>query len=210
MSSKLSKWSVVLLCAMGLISCSSNKESDIIDVTSKTYKLASVQWKIGEGDGVEVIEKEYPVEVFTNTEDVEILLEIDVLKDVEETSLFVCKEVPSELQNGINPEALVSVPSEFSLLSDRYSYLMGGSQAPVVLNTKSILESSRSMISTTQLPKNTKMTINKTVFFNKIQATYLLRFVEEGEGFDSFEVEGKWTGMLFANIERNVVFEEVK
>ena len=210
MKRKLLNGSVVWLLALSFLACSSDRnEMEPNEGVTKTYKLASVQWKIGEDDGLEVIEQAYPVAVYSNPGDDEMPIEIDILKDVEETSHFIFTEVSKEVEQALNLATWVSVPTEIFLLSDRYSYLTGGSQAPVVLNTKSTIESSRSMTSTTQLAKRTKMTIDKTVFFNKIQATCLLRFVEEGDGFDSFEVEGKWIGVLFANIERRVVFTDL-
>jgi hypothetical protein len=199
---------IAFLPTLCFISCSKDNKDEIVK-NDKTYKLGSIMWKLDEGNGQEIIEQELPEEVFSNNGNTTKTIYITPLEKIEETSCFQSENTET-LNKWAGRNILVSVPSEFSLLSSEYKYFAGGVKAPLFAGEKVKLQPTTEMTEHSDLQPNIKMTYKATVYLKKITATYTVRFVEDGKGFDSFEVTGKWTGLFFYNIKENITFNDIK
>jgi len=206
---KINAFKLILtaILAVFLVSCNNDENEELQD--NKKYTLASIQWKLAEGDGLEIVEKQIPKEVFRNDGNLPMPVVIKPIEKIEETSYFECDDM--EFLNKWGGEDLfVSVPSEFSLLSDSYGYFAGGVQAPLYAGEKVRLKPTIHMQDSTNLPPNTEFSYEATVNMKKITATFSARFVTEDGGYDSFEVTGKWIGILFNNISERGVYNDIK
>lgn len=196
---------IAFLPTLCFVSCS----KDEILKNDKTYKLGSIMWKLDEGNGQEIIEQELPEEVFYNTGNTTKTIYITPLEKIKETSCFQSENIET-LNKWAGRNVFVSVPSEFSLLSSEYKYFAGGVKAPLFAGEEVKLQPTTEMTEHSDLQPNIRMTYKATVYLKKITATYTARFVEDGEGFDSFEIKGKWTGLFFNNVTENITYNDIK
>jgi len=197
------------------ISCSSDNDNidDMVEAP-KDYKLVSIMWKmdVESGDGLEIISQKIPTKIYSNNGNTEIPVEIKPLDEIEQTSYFGCEnkdiDFLSKWREANNLQ--VSVPSEPSLLSDRYSYIVGGNETIIDFMKKSDVEKTTEITDATKLPPNTKMTYDATIYLKKITATYCMEFATEDNPYNSIKVVGKWTGTFFNNIESRTVYDYIK
>lgn len=199
---------VLCLFVASFVSCSSNDDPEVPEI-EKNYKLVSVMWRLEEGDGIEIVEKKLPEKVFSNKTGTNVTVSIDPSDQFDETSYFQCDDT-LRLNKGAGENVLVSVPTEYSLLSSEYSYFQGGVSAPLLAGTEKKVESALSFLHETEVASNVKLTYNATVYLRKITATFLARFVSDDGMSDEYEIKGKWSGCFFNNIEEAIVYDDIK
>ncbi len=190
-----------------LISCSNDPD---LPKENKTYTFHSIMWKLeegeGEGEGKEIIsEKKYSTFFNHLSRPIEATYE-PLIKDY---SYFHDSEDVELFSKSVGEDYIVSIPSEISLLSSNYVYC-SGKEAPLRIGEKVELEPSTKVKESTTLSPQSKLSINSTVYYNKITATYRIRLVADDDSFDYKDIHGKWTGAFFRNMESRSVIEEIK
>ncbi len=188
-----------------LISCSNDPD---LPEENKTYTFHSIKWKLEEGDKQEIIEEHKSISIHNNVDEPAIITNKseDYIKDY---SHFHNSEDAELLTQLMGEDYIVSIPSEISLLSSDYVYY-SGKEAPLRIGEKVELEPSTKVKESTTLPPHCKLTINMTLYQNKMTATYCIRLVADDDSFDYKEIYGKWTGTLFRNMDSSFVLEEIK
>lgn len=193
MKTHLLKLSILLFTVVAFSSC----DNDDDPIAEKTYRLYSVAWYLEEGDGDVIVKKELPERVLTNTSDTKQIVSVG-FQDVfeRESSLFECKEKET-LNKWVGEDFYISIPPFDHSLSSIRSYLTGDLKAPFCVGEESAVMPERILNSSIVLNPNQKLTLNASIEMKEVTATFVARFVEEGEqGNDSFEIKGKWTGKL--------------
>lgn len=195
-----------LFLSIGFASCSND---DLIDDEqgSKSYELIAIQWKLNETDGQSIVEKKIPEYHFRNDSDSIIEVVIEPLKNLQGSSIFTFNDSPTYANLNYS-EVEVSIPEDLSLLSQGYSYIVGGVKVPLT-QEKSSFPFSTDIKSSFTLTKRTKLTSNYTIFLRKNNATFLATFKEISTG-ETLELNGTWTGMFFNNSEGESVLEEIE
>ena len=197
---------LLLLIVICFISCS--KENEEIEAT-KTYQFSSLQWRLEEGDGQEIIAVQVPEQTYVNEGSTPVKVKIDRLKDINFSSFFKTDQMET-LNKWAGTDVEVSIPSEFSLLSSQYRYFTGGVTAPLIAGKEIPIQPGITITEETDLPPRTKMTYKATVYVKKITASYLATFVSQEKTPDYMEVKGKWNGLFFNNTEAKTVFDDIK
>lgn len=187
------------------ISCSNDKE---LPEENKTYTFHSIMWKLEEGDKQEVIEDHKSI-FFQNNSNETISATHNSSDYIKDYSHFHDSEEAELLSKLMSEDYIVSIPSEIDLLSSNYVYYTG-KDAPLRIGEKVELEPSSWFEESTTLPPNCKLTINTTIYQNKITATYRIRLVANDDSFDYKDIYGKWTGAFLRNMESSSVVEEIK
>ncbi|MGV8091208.1 MAG: hypothetical protein AB2L24_05010 [Mangrovibacterium sp.] len=192
------------LCFVFIVSCSDDDEL----VENKAYELKEISWTLKDGDGQEIIEKQLPEQVFRNEGNTRMPVSINPLEGLEGTSRFYSDDAKTFTElNGT--DVLVSVPSEVELLSfSGCKYFVGGVKVPFILDEASFPFSTEIEVSA-ELTPYTEMRYGATVYLKKITATYYARFGEK-DGMDSYDIEGKWTGIFFHTIESFTLYDDIK
>lgn len=196
---------LISLLFSGFTSCSSDDELDIPEKES-TYTFQSIKWCLEEGDGCEELEKNVH-NTFYNYEAEAVDITVNPLEKVKDYSYFHNNEDTELLKQLTGDSLMVSIPSEFSLLSTQYGYFLGKT-APLYIGKQVDLDPTFRTEKTTTLAPKTKMTEDHTIYQNKITATYIISFFSEDLGYK--EIKGKWTGVFFKNLTGNTLFEEIK
>ncbi|MDR2950614.1 MAG: hypothetical protein LBV71_15615 [Prevotella sp.] len=174
---------------------------------SNAYRFYSIMWKLDDGDGLEVLDYKTH-EVFYNNENKDINIVFESMEEVEDYSYFHETENAELLKKLLGKDSIVSIPSEYNYLFSDYSSF-SGTEAPLRIGEKVKLHPLMAAASVTRLPPNCKLTQDRTVYQDKITATYSIRFVSKKDWFDYKEIQGKWTGVFFRDIEENPVVEEI-
>lgn len=185
------KKSFIILLAIFFVACSNDNENPL----DKQYELFSVEWKLGEGDGEEIIKKELPDQEFKNTGEETVKIKFSSTDEMDETSQFK-SNAPNAFPNFFGGTIEIPITDTAHILSDSYSYLMSSIRAPYQ-SEKAILEPTRVITEETELHPKCKITYKRTVDIRKITASYRICFVEKTSG-ESYEVEGKWIGEFYA------------
>lgn len=181
------KASLLLIFILSFSACSNN------DKKVTDYELQYVMWKLGDGDGVEYLEKEIKPIDYTNPTAESIYVSFSESDQVEETSQFFIKD--PTLLNTIKENYLeVPITNEESILNDDFGYLVGNFKAPFDAN-ENILPPTVVATSKLELAPNTKVAINGIIKLKKITASYKA-ILKEANSQNVIEVEGKWTGVF--------------
>lgn len=195
--------SICLLCCM---SCSDPVEDEIPQ--EKHYELSSIRWKLEEGDGQEIVEKEVPEQVFRNEGNTPMPLCLYPLEGIDDMSCFYSdneEEFAALTQQGIE----VILPREIELLSTtEYKYMGSGIKAPFQLKEVA-LAAATTLKDSTDVAPHCELRYKATVSQKRITATYYARFVDESS-FDSYELKGKWVGLFFNGIHTETTLDEIK
>lgn len=197
---------LLLLIVIGCLSCS--KENEEMEVT-KTYRFSSLQWRLEEGDGQEILAVQLPEQTYLNEGSTPIKVEIDRLKGINFFSFFKTDQM-EKLNKWTGNDVTVSVPSEFSLLSSQYSYFTGEVTAPLIAGKEFPIQTGTTITEGTNLQPGTKMTYKATIYLKKITASYLATFVIEGKNPDYAEVRGKWSGEFFDHTNAEIKFDNIQ
>lgn len=189
-----------------LFSCSSDDEKSPEE--DKNYVFSSIMWRLEEGDGAEEVIVNIPEEVVTNTGNTTKKVTFKSVDWVKETSEFEYEDA-EKFNNFFGSEIMVSVPTEYRILSSKYGYYTGR-KAPLVADEEFVMDPETKIEDTLDLPPNTKITYSGSIKYNKVRASYLIRLEEENNSFDYIEITGKWTGLVFSNMEKSIVASEIK
>lgn len=204
---------IILFLLTGcFVSCSSD-DDDVSGEDPKEYRLVSIKWKLDKetGDGVEIISVKLNEKTVNNNTSINQPVEYNPLETVKQTSYFEYESKDAEFLNKWMPENIEAIiPTEPVILSSRYSYMATGIRAPLELQKEREVGMTTKISYSTELPPNTSITYGGTVYFKKITATYCLQFSKEDNGFVEIEVEGKWTGIIYDNLESNTTVNEIK
>lgn len=194
-------------CILGWMACSN--ENDDLTENKKNYTFSSILWKLGEGDGIETIAHEIPEEIFRNKGSEAKQICVTPLKSINETSIFQFENT-EDFNKWVGEDLLVYVPFYLEGLSSEYSNCIGIERVPLFAGKEFELHAAPEMKDCTKLPPNLQLSYKATIYLKKITATCLIRFVEEKNKNDYVEIEGKWTGILFKNMESHTAFQEIK
>ena len=195
-----------LLFSIGFVSCSSDDSINDEEQGLKSYELISIQWKLNETDGQSILEKKIPEFHFRNDTDTIMEVVIAPLENLQGSSIFKFNDSLTFAELTYS-EVQVSITKELSLLSEDYSYLVGGVKVPLT-QEESSFPFSLHLTDSFALTKGTKLTSNYTVFLRKNKATFLATFKEPTTG-ETLELDGTWTGVFFNNLEEKSVIEEI-
>lgn len=203
---RINKLLIGLLFSIGFISCQSD-EILIEDVeTAKSYEFISIEWKLAETDGQRIVEEEVPEYYFRNDSDTTMEINIEPLNDMQGSSIFIFFDSLAFKELNYT-ELEVSIPSELSLLSERYSYLSGGVKVPLA-EEETFFPFSWHFKDSLMLNPRSTLTSNYTLFFRKNKASFLVTFREKTSGH-ILELKGRWTGLFFNNIVGESVINEI-
>lgn len=181
------KASLLLIFILSFSACSDN-DKEVTD-----YELQYVMWKLGDGDGVEYLEKEIKPIEYTNPTAESIYVSFSESDQVEETSQFFIED--PTLLNTVKENYLeVPITNAESILNDDFGYLVGNYKAPFDAN-ENILPPTTIVTSKLELAPNTKMAINGIIKLKKITASYKA-ILKESNSQNVIEVEGKWIGIF--------------
>lgn len=203
---KFTKLFIGLFLSIGLVACSSDDTITDEEQGLKSYELISIQWKLNEADGPHIIEKKIPEFHFRNETDTIMEVVIEPLKNLKGSSIFKFNDSVTFTEINYS-EAQVSITRELSLLSEEYSYLVGGVKVPLT-EEKSFFPFTWNFTDSFTLNKGTKLTSNYTVFLRKNKASFLATFKETSTG-ETVELDGTWTGLFFNNVEEKSLVEEI-
>ena len=186
-----------LFLSIILVSCHSD-ESLIDDEQSlKSYELISIEWKLDETDGQSIVEERIPAFHFRNDADTSMPIILEPLKDWQGSSIFKFNDSLAFTKLNYK-EVNVSITKELSLLSERYSYLLGGVSVPLTQEESFFPFSDYVELSLMLNPQST-LTTNYTLFLRKNKASFLATFKENNTG-EILELKGTWTGLFFNNL----------
>lgn len=195
-------FAILLFLTSCFVSCSNDSDSIIDDggiiEEPKSYRMASIQWKLGENDSVEhVIKKEK--EVIYNYEDTAKLVEYYTLGEVRQTSYFQCEEKDLEfLRKWLDKDLLVTVPISPESLTSEYSSWSGVGKAPLEFMKENDIDLETTKVhSKIKLSPKSKITVDRTLFFKKAIATFRIKFVAEEDKSEVVEIVGKWKGLIY-------------
>ncbi len=180
------KISFLLIFILSLSACSDDKEVP-------NYELQHIMWKLGEGDGVEYLEKKIKPLVYTNptTESRNVIF--DETDEIEETSQFYIDD--PILLNTVK-EKFIEVPitDTTSFLDKEYGYLVSNLKVPFDIN-ENILPPRIVATSSFEIKPNMQVSMEGIIKLKKITAYYkaILKDIDNGS---SIEIEGKWVGVF--------------
>lgn len=194
-------------CIFGWMAC--NNENEDLTKNKKNYTFSSILWKLDEGDGIETIAQEIPEEIFRNKGNEAKQICVSPLKSINETSIFQFENT-EDFNKWVGEDLWVYVPFYFEGLSSKYSDCMSTKRAPLFAGKEFKLPSASKMKDCAKLPPNLQLSYKATIYLKKITATCLIRFVEEKNKNNYIEIEGKWTGIFFKNMESHTAFQEIK
>ncbi len=112
------------------------------------------------------------------------------------------------LKKLLDKDSIVSIPSEYNYLFSDYSSF-SGTEASLRIGEKVKLHPIMAATSATRLPPNCKLTQDRIVYQDKVTATYSIRFVSQKDWSEYKEIQGKWTGVFFRDMEEDSVVEEI-
>lgn len=188
------KISYLLIFILSLSACSDDKEVP-------NYELQHIMWKLGEGDGVEYLEKKIEPLVYKNPTTESRNITFCETDEIEETSQFYI-ENPILLNIVKGNSIEVPITDTTSILNEKYGYLVGNFRAPFDIN-ENILPKTSIATSILELTPNTQVKIEGFIKVKKITASYKA-ILKDKESESTIEVEGKWIG-IFQN-GSNIIF----
>ena len=194
---KIHKTFIGLFLSIGLISCHSDESLIDDEQTLKSYELISIEWKLDATDGQSIIEEKIPEFYFQNDADTTMPIVIEPLKDWQGSSIFKFNDSLAFTKLNYK-EVSVSITKELSLLSESYSYLIGGVYVPLTQEESFFPFSEDVKLSLMLNPRST-LTTNYTLFLRKNKASFLATFRENTTG-EFLELKGTWTGLFFNNL----------
>ena len=197
---------IALFLTINLVSCSDSDTLIDNEQELKSYELIKIQWKLDSTDVQSILEVKIPEFYFRNEKETTMEVVIEPLKDMQGSSIFRFNDslAFSKLNyNDIN----VSIPKEISLLSENYSYLVGGVEAPLTQEESSFQFSAYFKDALMLNPRST-LTSNYTLFLRKNKASFLATFRENNTG-EILELNGNWTGLFFNRLEGESVVDTI-
>ncbi|MCM4169207.1 hypothetical protein KCTC52924_00731 [Arenibacter antarcticus] len=202
----LTKICITLFLSIGFISCSDDDTLIDNEQRLKSFELINIQWKLNLTDGQSIVEEKIPELHFRNDSETPMEVVIEPLKDVQGSSLFRFND--SIAFSKLNYEEVqVSITKELSLLSERYSYLVGGVEVPLT-QEETYFPFSYYFENALMLNPRSTLTSNYTVFLRKNKASFLATFREINNG-EILELDGTWTGLFFNNLTGESVVDNI-
>lgn len=191
----------ILSFTLLFVACSNDEDN--ISPEDKTYDLYSMEWRLEDGDGEEIIEKVFPDQEFSNTGSTTIFLEFSSKDEMEETSKFSSDDPNAfpTLINGIKEVPITDYPG---ILSETYGFLVSSLTAPYQPD-KATIEPSLVTTHGTDLHPNCKLTYKRTIRIKKIKASYRAYFIDK-KGDTGYEVRGKWEGEFHGGGNNEAIF----
>lgn len=187
---------VMTICISGFMSCTSD---DVLEneKLSRSYELTKIKWKLDKNDGQTIIEEPLPGLYFRNESDTIMPVVIEPLKDLKGSSKFTFND-PVTFNKLHFSEVQVSIPNEIELLSENYSYLMGGQKVFLGLE-EATFPFSWNIKDSISLNQKSELNYNCTVFLKQNKASFVAVFRETNTR-ETIELDGTWTGIFFNNL----------
>jgi len=205
---KLISFSLLIIFSLIFLSCSNDDDATVdTEKALKSYELASIEWKLTEGDGQYIFEKKLPEFYFRNESDTIIAVVIEPFSELEGSSKFSFNDSLAFMELNYS-EAEVSIPKELSILSDSYSYMGRGIKVNLQQEETAFPFTFYTKDSIT-LNSKSELTSNYTVFLRKNKASFLATFKEINTG-EILQLDGTWTGIFFNNLEEKSIINEIE
>jgi len=187
---------VLAFLAVSIISACSNDNDNEDFPEDKNYNLYSIEWRLEEGDGEEIIEKVLPDRKVINGGSTTVTMEFSSKDQMNETSYFYSndtKAFPITLNGTVN----VPVTDNISKLSESYGHLLSSIRVPYQ-SEKFIIEPTTIITHSLELPPNCEGIYKSKINIKKIKASYCAHFVDE-DGITTYEAKGKWIGEFYGS-----------
>lgn len=173
-------------------SCSKSEEEE--NILEKNYIFNSITWSLEEDDYVTTYEDKLFTRHYSNPFQTPIYETVSDI--INETSNFEYEdpELPNKF---IEKGTLISVPTDFSMLSSNPSIVISNKYAPLLAGTEKEIESPKEISNTLTISSLTKLTYSGTYSMKRMRVTYTMSFINEMNNSDILKVKGKWTGLLY-------------
>lgn len=165
----------------------------------------SISWYLQDGDSCETLTSTF-ITTYINGTGTSAYTTF-VPQGIEEYSFFHESENTELLRKSLGDSLIVSIPYDFDLLSSQPKSF-SRKTAPLCSGKEIKLEPSAKIEVSATIPPNSKVIVNNTIYKNKITATYIIDLVSED--LVHKEIQGKWTGVFFKNIESNETVTEIE
>ena len=156
---------LLLFVSVMILSCSDDKDKEPTIVSSK-LELKTIKWNIEEGDQETEFTEDIQDQIVLNQGSNVLAWKYNLANDIKETSCFEFpnSEIVYELARA---DINVSIPTDFTLLSETPSYLASGRTAKLKDDT-TFLDITTSNIIQYEVAANTKLTCAMAINYKKI------------------------------------------